>query len=75
MSGKVLRHPSATPRPLVGPQEVADYLGVSKRTVQDLANRRQIPHKTIGRLLRFDLDEVVQWALNECDRPVRGGSR
>lgn len=71
----VIQHPSAPAEHLVGPQVVADWLGVSKRTVQDMAARREIPHKRIGKQLRFWMPEVLSWALEDQDQPVEARRR
>ena len=44
---------------LVGKKEVAELLGVGVRTVEKLAYARQIPFIKIGRVYRFDPDEVI----------------
>jgi excisionase family DNA binding protein len=54
------RHPGALPR-LVGIDELAQQLGMSVRNVRRLVSERRIPHYKLGRLVRFDVDEVVAW--------------
>lgn len=47
---------------LLSIQEVAEYLGVSPRTVQAWCQGNKIPHYKIGgRLRRFDKREIDQW--------------
>ena len=66
---------------LVGPEEAASILSVSRRTVYNLAHARQIPHIWVGRLLRFDDEVLRQWVQDKLqestvavptpkDRPV-----
>lgn len=73
--GSLVKHPSAPDEGLVDPKHVAGWLGVSKRTVQDMAARREIPHKRIGKQLRFWMPEVISWALEEHDQPVEARRR
>lgn len=46
--------------PLVDVVEVSAYLNVSPGWVYK--HREVIPHRKIGKYLRFDLQEVVEWA-------------
>jgi excisionase family DNA binding protein len=41
--------------------ELAAYLGISKYTVYWWTATRRIPHKKLGKLVRFDLDEIKLW--------------
>lgn len=45
--------------------DVARFLGISERMVQDLASVQKIPHVRIGRLLRFSEDSVRKWFLDQ----------
>lgn len=40
---------------------LATRLGVGERYVRRLVEERRIPYRKIGRLLRFDADEVEAW--------------
>ncbi|HZK46818.1 MAG TPA: helix-turn-helix domain-containing protein [Atopostipes sp.] len=40
--------------------EIADYFKVSERTVQNW-QAEGMPFKKYGRIVRFDLKEVVEW--------------
>jgi excisionase family DNA binding protein len=42
-------------------EELARHLGVSVRHIRRLVSERRIPFHKWGRLLRFDVDEVVEW--------------
>lgn len=46
---------------LVGIEELATHLGVSVRHIRRLVSERRIPFHKWGRLLRFDVREVVDW--------------
>jgi excisionase family DNA binding protein len=46
---------------LVGIDELARHLGISVRNIRRLVTERSIPHYKLGRLVRFDVDEVVAW--------------
>jgi excisionase family DNA binding protein len=54
------RPQGALPR-LVGIDELAQQLGMSVRNIRRLVSERSIPHYKLGRLVRFDVDEVVAW--------------
>ncbi len=49
---------SGSPTPLARAEDVAAYLGVSKLYVYELCRLGRIPAIRVGRLLRFDMDEV-----------------
>lgn len=40
---------------------VADYLGIGKSTVYELAKKDQIPHRRIGKRKLFVLAEIDEW--------------
>jgi excisionase family DNA binding protein len=54
------RHDDALPR-LVGIEALAAHLGVSVRHIRRLVSERRVPFHEWGRLLRFDISEVVAW--------------
>ena len=47
------------PRPDASVGDVADLLGISARGVYRLADTGEIPSYRVGRLLRFDVGEVL----------------
>jgi len=48
-------------RRYIGPQELAEYLGLPLNTVRSWTWQRKIPFHKFGRLVRFDLREVDTW--------------
>src|SRR4051794_13208556 len=40
---------------------IAEHLAITERHVRRLVLERRIPHRNIGNLLRFDIDEVERW--------------
>jgi excisionase family DNA binding protein len=42
-------------------QETADYLRVTRSTIQRLLQRNQIPAFRIGRHWRFNIEEIENW--------------
>ncbi len=46
-------------RQLVDAREVGAAMRVSPRMVLRLAERARLPHYRVGRLIRFDLEEVL----------------
>ncbi len=41
--------------------EVADWLGVNRKTIYDAAGRGQIPHQRLGKRLLFSRDALLTW--------------
>jgi len=41
--------------------QICEKLKVKKSFIYDLTSRSQIPHIKVGRLLRFDPDEIDSW--------------
>jgi excisionase family DNA binding protein len=41
--------------------QVAELLNVKPKTIYDWTHRRRIPCVKLGRLLRFDQDEIERW--------------
>ena len=48
-------------------KQVAELLNVKESTIYSWTYQRFIPHKKVGRLLRFDKKEVLSWVdCNSC---------
>lgn len=54
-----------TSKPLLSIDQLADYLGVKKSWVYDRTYRGKIPCYKLGKLLRFDIDEIEVWLINQ----------
>ena len=52
-------------RPLWTMEDLARYLSVSKRTVEDWVYRRKIPFRKINGCVRFAQDEIERWTLQQ----------
>jgi excisionase family DNA binding protein len=50
--------------------EVAEFLGLDRKTVYDYANRKRIPHRRLGKRLLFSRSAVVSWLAGR-DRGAR----
>lgn len=50
--------------PLLTPDKLAEYLGVSKTTVYRLIEKRAMPFYKIGGALRFKQEEVIEYVKN-----------
>lgn len=46
---------------LVGIDKIADYLDISKATLYSWTLQKKIPYLKMGRLIKFDLQEVERW--------------
>ena len=52
--------------------EAANYLRVSERTLFDRVQKAEVPHFRVGKLIRFSVAELEQWARNQS-RTERDG--
>jgi len=56
--------------------EIADHLGINKDTVYDWLENKGMPGHKIGRLWRFQVDEVDAWVrsgkANSSNQPKSG---
>lgn len=46
---------------LVSIAHVSEHLGVKVNTVYSWVNQRKIPYVKVGRLIKFDLQDINQW--------------
>lgn len=51
-------------------EEVAEMLGIDKKTVYDKANRGQIPCRRLGRRMLFGRRAILDW----LNKPVNDGN-
>jgi excisionase family DNA binding protein len=51
-------------------QEVADYLGFKIGTIYHWISQEKIPHNKVGRMPRFDQDEIDAW-LKTKNKPAK----
>ena len=52
---------TATLTRLLTIDQVAEHLGTSRRHLRRLIAERRIPYVKVGRLIRFDPDEITAW--------------
>ncbi len=48
-------------KPLIDSPALAEHLGTTERHVRRLVHERRIPFIKVGRLVRFDPDEIDRW--------------
>lgn len=48
-------------RRIVDRSALAAYLGTTDRHVRNMVEHRRIPFVRVGRLIRFDLDDIDGW--------------
>ena len=53
---------SVLPDPYLSVAEVAVWLGLTEKAVRGLVQRDAIPHRKVGKGLRFDRAEVEAWS-------------
>ena len=46
---------------LLSPQELSEVLSISIETVYAWTSQKRIPYIKMGRLVRFNMDEVNKW--------------
>jgi len=51
-------------RRLIDINELSEYLGISKHTLYTWVSQRRIPYVKVGRLTKFDLDDIDEWIDN-----------
>ena len=56
--------------PLVPADQAAKLLGVPPRWLLEQARQQKVPHHKLGRYVRFDLDDLINW-LDETKRNPR----
>jgi excisionase family DNA binding protein len=54
----------AAPDLLMTPEELAEYLQLSVKTIYKLLRSGQIPFLYVGGCFRFDSDEIKRWMAN-----------
>ena len=42
-------------------EQLADRLGVTERFVRRLIAERRVPHRKLGKLIRFSEDDISEW--------------
>lgn len=59
--------------------QLAERLGITVRHVRRLVAERRVPYLKVGKLVRFDPDQIAAWLHTTCQpevlRPVVGGSQ
>ena len=54
---------------LVSIEKISEILDINVKTIYDWTSTRKIPHYKLGRLVKFDVDEVMAW-LQNCEVKV-----
>jgi excisionase family DNA binding protein len=49
------------PTKLMTPEQCAAFLQIEVGTLYVMKSQGRIPYRKVGHLLRFDLDEIVEW--------------
>lgn len=64
----------AAPSPLIDAKAAAALLGVPASWLLAEARKDAVPHIRLGRYVRFDAAELLDWARNGQHRGPRGGA-
>jgi excisionase family DNA binding protein len=62
-------------RRLLDIQEVATYTGLSVHTLYTMVSQRRIPFVKMGRLTKFDLQELDRWIIRRSVKPLQSERR
>ena len=57
------------PKRLVNTQELAKYIGITEGTARVWCCHKKIPYVKVGRLVRFDLDDIDAWVNKSKVKP------
>jgi excisionase family DNA binding protein len=55
----------SAPSQLMTPAQCASFLQIEVNTLYVMKSQGRIPHRKVGHLLRFDLEEIIQWTKNK----------
>ncbi len=58
-------------RRLLTIMEVSEYTGLSPHTLYTMVSQRRIPFVKMGRLTKFDREELDRWITRQSVRPIR----
>ena len=58
-------------RRLLNIKEVAAYTGLSVHTLYAMVSQRRIPFVKMGRLTKFDLQELDRWITRQSVKPIQ----
>ena len=61
-------------RRLITAEELGELLQKKERTIREMCYKGQIPYYRVGRSIRFNLDDVMEWLNKECRRSSRPSS-
>lgn len=54
---------------LIDVHRLSELLGVKPKTIYDWVHKNQIPYYKMGRLVRFDYQEVKKWLTEKYKEP------
>lgn len=57
-------------RRLLNIQEAAQYTGLSVHTLYTMTSQKRIPYVKVGRLTKFDLEQLDKWIKHQSVMPV-----
>jgi len=54
---------------LLSPEELGELLNVSIHTIYQWTSKRHIPYIKVGKLVRFDTHEILEWLDTNTRKP------
>lgn len=58
-------------RRLLTIKEVSEYIGLAVPTLYTMVSQRRIPFVKMGRLTKFDREELDRWITRQSVKPIR----
>ncbi len=58
-------------RRYIGIKELSEYLGLKVNTVYAWVFRKKIPYIKLGKLVKFDLEELEAWLKDKRIKPIK----
>lgn len=52
---------------LMTPEQCAAFLQIEVGTLYVMKHQRRIPYRKVGHLLRFDLEEIIEWTRQKSE--------
>ena len=52
---------------LMTPDQCAEFLQIEVGTLYVMKHQRRIPYRKVGHLLRFDLEEIIEWTRQKSE--------
>ena len=55
---------------LIAIKEAAQYIGISIHTLYKMVSQRKVPYTKVGRLVKFDVEQLNKWIKQNSVMPM-----